>query len=870
MTIKSDIDPIASSYLRKLTAPVKKGTSDSQPTRYDLNPIHKALLKRRQDAEKIYETLPDLETIISVAVSSMLCTKDLVTSSLIYTSEINVDEEGLTLEMRDALLEVVRDFFTNEKKLPQKLYEWIYDAMAFSGATPVLILPEASINKMFNLATESFKGNSDISAALGGLRKNDGKFWGRIDSEFTPRLSLEGYKRPDLSVTSNDLYFDPLEDDEELNNILGLGKHIRLIEDTSVTLLPFIRKKILSTESYKDSALSKYGKSSDVEKSPYEETVAEMGKNLNPDYDKIVSKTQYMKMPTAKEAGRSTTHPGELVLPSESVIPVTAGGEPVCYLVSIDNSGNPLSLRTVGTLTNPFISINGGNSEIINSTARALGLNEDELGLTIPKLMEQHAELTERYFIKSLENGNLGEGITLGKNEEFYRVITARHLAKRDTNILCVPAEQMAYFAVDIDSNGIGRSIIDRTKVISTVRMVHLFATMRGMIENSSRHILHTITLPEEERDGERAVALATHDIVRRNHSLAPSWGDVDDVYAQVHNAGISIKVIGNEFYPSSDIEQSDITPDFKLPDVEVDDRLIRKLCSAARIDPDIVLQPENIEFASQIWSKSLISAKQVIMKQAKLNKQITGYCRNYVYSSGILLDRLAETLKSLLPEDKSELLPRYLRLFVDGIDVTLPQPDTTFTKSQLEQFNDKLEVIKGVLEYTVTDAVADEVGVDSTKLKDVLLSWYSFSWLRNNGVEADLVDIFLSESEHSAIVRDITSRQGVVGALLTRVDKHLNKKLATVANKYGDADEEFDTSSDSDGGFDLDGELDDSSLDGDLSVDSDSELESDDAISLDVEEGEEEDDIMDDDAISLDIENELEEESEESADEEK
>jgi hypothetical protein len=408
--------------------------------------------------------------------------------------------------------------------------------------------------------------------------------------------------------------------------------------------------------------------------------------------------------------------------------------------------------------------------------------------MTIPKLMEQHAELTERQFLKSLENGSLGEGVTLGKNEEFYRVITARHLAKRDTNILCVPADQLAYFAVDLDANGIGRSVIDRSKVISTARMVHLFATMRGMIENSSRRMLYTITLPEEERDGERAVALATHDITRKNMSLMPAWGDVDDVYAQVNNSGIAIKVVGNEHYPSSDIEQSDITPDFKLPERELDDQFIRRICAVARIDPDLILQPENIEFASQIWSKSLISAKQVIMKQQRINQTITNYARSYTYSSGILLDRLVDAIKATGAVDdvNAAKIPRYIRLFLDGLEITLPQPDTTFTKSQMEQYNDKMDIIREIVEQCVTDSVADEVNMEVTKLRELIVSWYGISWLRNNGVETDLIDLFLTEEDHTAIVKDLTDRHSIVAGLILRIDKHFAKKMETTRKKYG------------------------------------------------------------------------------------
>lgn len=790
--MKSDIDPIAEGYFKKLTSPSGKnyssGKEDVAPSRWELNPIHKSLMRRRMDSEKIFDALPDLETIISVAVSSLLCTKDMVTTSLIYNS--NPVDDDFPLEIKDALLQILRDFFNEEKRLPQRLYEWIYNAMAFSGSTPVMVVSESAIDKMFGLATEDFSSTENTNK-IKSLLNTKGGFWGRVDGK--PQLTVEGFTKPNVGGGSNKNSFNPLASMSELNDAVGSDSKINLIDDDGIAKLPKLRKSFIKRESFAERAAERFETSYNKEvKTAGAETNKERGNRLNPTYDERPGKVSMITVPTAKEAGRSSTHPMEIVLPAEAVIAITMPGaeaEPVAYLISYDNSGNALSLRTVGNLDNMFVNASGSTTDIVSSTARALGLRDDEISMTFPKLMEQYAELTERQFLKSLENGALGEGVSLAKNEEFYRVMAARHLAKRDTNVLCVPADQLAYFAVDLDVNGIGRSVIDRSKVISTARMVHLFATMRTMIENSSRRMLYTITLPEEERDGERAVALATHDITRKNNSFMPAWGDVDDVYAQVNNAGINIKVVGNEHYPSSDIEQSDITPDFKVPDKELDDMFIRRICAVARVDPDLILQPENIEFASQIWSKSLISAKQVIMKQQMLNRTITGHVRGYTYSSGILLDRMVDAIKSTITinEENVSKVPRWIRQFLDGLDVTLPQPDTTFTKSQMEQYNDKMEIIREIVEQCVTDSVADQVDMDVTKLRELLVSWYGITWLRNNGVETELIDLFLTEDDHRNIVKDLTDRHSIVGGLLLRIDKHFNSKMETVKKKWGE-----------------------------------------------------------------------------------
>ncbi|MGK7530404.1 hypothetical protein, partial [Salmonella enterica] len=61
--------------------------------------------------------------------------------------------------------------------------------------------------------------------------------------------------------------------------------------------------------------------------------------------------------------------------------------------------------------------------------------------------------------------------------ETFSRIMLARHLAKRHTQVIYIPAENLCYFATDFDEDGIGVSITERSYVISTVRMALLFAT---------------------------------------------------------------------------------------------------------------------------------------------------------------------------------------------------------------------------------------------------------------------------------------------------------------------------------------------------------------------------------------------------------
>ena len=135
----SEMDPLAEVFYSKLTSPTsqtrRNNGEELTPTKWELSPINRALMQRRLDAERIFDTLPDMETIISVSVSSLLCTKDLVTSTLVYTCPD--PDNVIPLSAKDSMIDVLREYFSNELKLPQKLYEWLYEAcLLYTSPSP--------------------------------------------------------------------------------------------------------------------------------------------------------------------------------------------------------------------------------------------------------------------------------------------------------------------------------------------------------------------------------------------------------------------------------------------------------------------------------------------------------------------------------------------------------------------------------------------------------------------------------------------------------------------------------------------------------------------------------------------------------------
>ena len=150
-----------------------------------------------------------------------------------------------------------------------------------------------------------------------------------------------------------------------------------------------------------------------------------------------------------------------------------------------------------------------------------------------------------------------------------------------------------------------------------------------------------------------------------------------------------------------------------------------------------------------------------------------------------------------------------------------------------MEQYNEKMEIIESILNDTITDEVCDAIDVESSKIRSIIKSWYSIQWLRNNGVESDLVDTILTEGDHAAMVKDISDRHSTIAKLLKMVDHRLEGKLETSSKRYGEGGD-GEGFGDDVGGF---GEEGGDPLDDDLSggetddFETDPDLESDDSL---------------------------------------
>lgn len=803
-------DAAMAALVRKATSPAAgstKGRRESggtTPTRNELTGINAHAIKRAKSAREIFDTLPEMETIVTIAASSILSTKDLVTTALIYDS---VGHE-LPIELNTDLTSIIRKHFDESDKLPRKLYRWIYDAMSTKGSVPVIIVPESGMDEMFSL-----RGTGDVaqeSRRMKNMRATIEQQWGLlgdingdkkvgIESIFGAKANLNKPQSLEFVISDKDYFRE------------DIPVTLTITDNPNILHLNDIQRRLArenASSRYQNEGSSSYKTDGDGLRGTVDVAAALSGADINPDYEKARNTKLYGEIPVVGTSGRSVGHPLVRISPGEAILPVSLAGEernPIGYLGIIDATGNFISARTSMSPSSQFNSTNTSellSEDIISRANTGMG-NSGINGGVLDKIVTRYGELAEEKLLDAIRKGMGGAGVNLSTSQSFYQVMFSRHLAKEHTQVLYIPAENLAYFAVDFNDDGVGVSITERSMILSTIRMSLMFATMSTATLNASRNMQFDIELAPEDSNPRATIAAMKADIINSYNSSMPKWGDVEDAYAAASNSGIAFNITGNDYYGSAKVAVSDTTPDYKTPDPDIDESFLRRTCNLARVDPDLVLTPNNIEFAAQIFSKSLIVTQQVTKIQEELSVPISRYVRSFTLGSGILLDELAEVVATHLGEERDGMTPEefsgkvsgIIGQFIGGIHVTIPPPDTSAGQSQMEQFTARTEYFEKVVEYLVDDTVVgmmNDAGFDgdSDTLRKMVVGYYVRTWLRKNDLESDLLDIFYTEGNDLDTSVTISNEMSGIAKILAMLHTRSATKIETSVKSYA-TDEE-------------------------------------------------------------------------------
>ena len=646
-------------------------------------------IDRINDNEGILELLPDINLIREILVASILNPKDLNEIKLNFKS----DEPSIPPEF----IETIRTHFTTEYDLESELSDILGEALVDKGASILLPIPASTLyNTMMasGHTVESIYGSvipNMLFTNIGVVSIGSKEYGGELPAleNFTkiaygPDVARNGSEQgikfePMVTITDNPLH------------LLKAGLHKA---NSKIHLKKYLRDNI-GLES-----LSLRNDSTTHNKLYYKKI-----------YDFVESITINKQSP--EEAGKNM-NPIIFKLPVESVIPVYVPGEPsnhVGYYIILDELGNPVK---ASRNSNFFKELNSKLESTVKNSGNTyikttlLG-NNDMININLDNeftqpIIDAYINQLEKELVAAVKNGVHGENVEVSRPEALFRIMFSRQLQKTRTKALYIPVELMTYLAFNYNEIGMGVSLIEKTKLYSSLRAIMMFAEIMAGIKNSVPGRVLNITLDAEDPDPQATVETILNEFTAiQSVGLPLGKLNPSDIVEGIQRANIQVKIDGGEIFPNTAIEIEDKHREMTKPDSDLSEMLKKHHYSGFGVTPQLVDQGLDGEFATAIRASNLLQAKRDMVHQNTFTYWLTDHVHKYIFCGGPLYHSLKELWNDIIEEQK--LAAKEMR--EQKVKAAIEKAQAISETDKLEEDTDK----------SGTSPDAGEVGLDKGKV---------------------------------------------------------------------------------------------------------------------------------------------------------
>lgn len=757
LATKLTLDPNKSRYARY-------GKDESNVPKVDIiQNISQRAVQKLNDIENIYEILPDTETAETIMVSSILSPNDLITEELIWS--VNGD---FPAEIGTVLMDLVRESFNKDYKINGYLGQIFREAIYRKGAYIFAIFPESSIDEIINaktsLSEESYKNGFEKSVEGRGLI-------GDNEPKQNDVFSMENFFKPDSKLKATD-------------KASLIHRNLLVTDNPDILKVPLLQKKLIEEKQLKAYGLESFSEYRSILNPKIREEGGE-GQVFNALYqDQTGVRAAVIQVNDNQNASRgSVGRPLVKQMPFECCIPVHEPGDPdkhVGYFFLIDKNGNPVSKDTEANNFNRLSSTTRQNIGVNTVSTIFNEMKYYEQGMCsfaendknlLDDLEATYISLVERDLLARLNNGVYGDNVEIGKPQEIYRIMLARALMGMQTQLLFMPASLVQYVAFEYDKFGMGVSLIAKARTLAAQRSTLIFANNMAMLRNAVPKQLSTIKIDPAEADPWMVYEAALTKIAEANamtfmyHAITP-----ENIENALNRAGWELRVEGHPDIPEHIVDTEYKSGDRPTIDDTVLEKTDKRWFMSLRVPPALIENSSELEFATQFVAQHALFNRVRREYAVKGSEHLSNLVRKVVLADGYLIRALTGFIRSRvgqLPANLQKLaegdkaLP-IIKVFLEQLEVSLPQSNNERDKEQLEAFSAfKTKVEELVPLYFNRDDIAlllpeadtedDPSGEIKNKvldrIEDYIKSVILRKWVADNGIFPELNEVFRFDS---------------------------------------------------------------------------------------------------------------------------
>lgn len=777
------VNPAYAAVVSKLV--VNKEDQRNKKTSVDiknnLSLIASETFKKITDNEQILDLFPDIGICIQMLCGSITAPNDLVNTNIIY----KIPKIPIPDSLKEKLVNEIKDYIEETYQLESNLSTIVKESLFTKGAYVEAIVPEASLDDIINKSSiDGECGISLESEKVDLLRQKmhakvgDGSF-GYLSSPGKSSVSLESY---DLGFFKDKIEQKTEVGDKLIVNNNGVSKEIlfpRITDD--------FRLFTNSIREVENIAMETFDKNFRFDKKIERDKEQLLDAVVNTFFKKQdeneVNEEGIVNVSTIDEASRkSIGAPLTFKVPVETIIPVHAPNDTskhVGYFVLLDDNGgliNGSELNSARAFDENNVTIGGrtnNGASVAERAKRSLeGFDLDDSKLS--ELETLYSDIVEDMIRKRLIGGSFKELVDLQDNVDIYRIMFFRALKNKRTNLVFLPAELVAYYAFEYRENGTGKSLLEKVVPLTSIRALVFISTILATITNAINEREVDVTIDEDSADPFDDLELVVDTVMKGRDSALPiGITKLMDLQDWATRSQYKFNITHPDL-PSYQIKGDDTTRNVKVPDSELEDKIMEKIILSFYLTPEMLKQGLDPEFASTVNNRHALYRDRVVDLQKTLSKCLSAHVGKYIKSDQNLRNRL----HLLINSNKNILLKHFtgsgviddstgkgikitfedIKYYIfqkleDTIIAELPKPEVSDTDTLLEIIRSKFDKINNVFDECFSSDINNDVnfGVateDFDNMINILKSKLKTKTIIENNVLPELTELLTRGNE--------------------------------------------------------------------------------------------------------------------------
>lgn len=736
-----------------------------------LNSMSQRTAQVGKDIESMKQLLPDIELSAQILVSSILSPKDMTTPTLSFSSNSAFGNQDLGTK----LTKIVSDYFTNDYRINTKLSRILHDALFDKGAHIRMIIPESSLDHIINeqgrITLESIRPHVDSTngltlSSLGLLGPSDDQ----IEEDNKAGVSFESMfsntPRPTKVDTVEKTCYVSVTDNPDAVKMPLLFDRIRS-DKVKSTLAGRFKGSLESKANNKDKDEDSKGKQSS-EKLKKEERAKEKKINLGTNDKEIEQRLSdsrdltaepLVEVKTHEQTGREMYgHPMITTLSNEAVIPAHTPGNPsdhIGYFVLLDQYGNPVNMSSVTDHYQDLKTQFSGNtsdnqvSSLLKEIRGQQGMEfQQDPTQAIQQATDAFADIIERNLLSRLRNGIGHSSAELGRPSDIYQIMLSRSFRKKRTQLLYVPKELMSYVAFNYTNTGVGKSLLEESRIVGSLRAILMFANTMAAIKNSSSRTDLEIELDPEDTDPMSTITQVKDAFMRsRSEAFPLGEGNPGVLVDYLNKSGVDVIYSGHPGLPEMRVQANDKASSRTIVDRDLEDQLRRQHIMGFGLSPETVDVSGDVEFATSLVNSSLLLNKRVALYQQQYERMESEFIRKYTANSEPLLSKMEKAIEEDGHKEDKEDLKATIEQFLESLEVSLPKPDSVTLETQMEAFRNYRDALDMAVEALINDEMEmldaeGDFGRNLRNIKATIKAYFERRWLRDNNVLPELFEV--------------------------------------------------------------------------------------------------------------------------------